>query len=407
VRRRLALTITAVSALCAVILGRPLPSLALTSTSYTTNVITAARITSGQTWESTSGCQVGVGSGYEYRCAFEFDISIPSTAKITSAMLKLKKIAGPGCFASDCPVDISAYAGNGTANLPADLSAGTLARIFSPDGSFQALDVAADLQARVSNGLDWIGYRLSRDSSSTHNPDVQEFDVSGTTRATLAVSYVAQPVDVTVHLGGSATGVVTSNIGGISCGEFCTATFEYAEPVTLTAQPAAFTIFQGWQGGECDGISDPVCQFIVPALDMTTTANFLYLGPPASAPPNPTPTMFQITPPPLTPPPLTAPPSGAPRPTGPAPTGGPAPTVAPVPTDVIASDGTIITPPPPTLPPGVTPAPTILGLGADAGQAGASGGIPLPLVILLILVLGGAVGGGVYWYTKRQRAAAP
>jgi hypothetical protein len=78
------------------------------------------------------------------------------------------------------------------------------------------------------------------------------------------------------------------------------------------------------------------------------------------------------------------------------------------PTGVIASDGTMITPPPSTLPPSVTPAPTILGLGeGDASDAGSSGGIPLPIVIVLILVLGGVVGGGVYWFTKRQQASAP
>lgn len=262
------------------------------------------------------------------------------------------------------------------------------------------MDVSADLQARVSNGLDWIGYDMRRDSSSKHSPDVQDFDISGATRVTLSVSYVAQPVDVTVHIGGSGSGVVVSSPGGISCGEFCTDTFEYAEPVTLTAQAADFSLFDHWQGGECDGMTDSVCQFIVPALNMDTTAVFTDIGTPVSPPPGPTPvpTPAQLTPPPLTPAP-TSRPSGGPVPTGAAP--GTA-----TPTDVIASDGTVITPAP-TLAPGATPAPTIVGLDDDTTGAGTSGGLPLPLVIVVILVLGAAVGGGVYWFTKKQQAGTP
>lgn len=393
--RRLAVALIAFGLVAFAPVATPDVALASSDASYTTDVtVGASRTLPSGSFGFSDGCQVGYSGTTEYRCAFEFAISIPSTAKIEAATLAVRKTGG-NCGLG-CPVDVFAYNGNGNDDL-ADVSQGSLVRILTPSGSVQQLDVSADLQARVTNGLDWIGYRMSRNSSSTTNPDVQDFAISGTDRVTLNVSYVAQPVDVTVHLGGLGDGVVTSSPSGISCGEYCTATFEWAEPVTLTAEAQNGGNFSHWEGGECDGSSNPVCQFIVPPLNMETTAVFTTVGPPASVPPSPTPapTPKQLTPPPL--------PTGQPS-SGPGQTGAPAPTGAP-PTDVIASDGTIITPPPPTLPPGVTAAPTILGLDSP-GDAGASGGVPLPLVILLILVLGGAVGGGVYWYTKRRQAGA-
>lgn len=392
--RRLAVALIALGMIAGAPLARPDVVRASSSDSYTTDVtVGASRSLPSGSFGFSDGCQVGNTGAVEYRCAFEFAVSIPSTAKITAATIAIRKTAG--CGAANCPVDVFAYDGNGNSDL-GDVSQGSLVRIFSPSGSVQNLDVSADLQARVTNGLAWVGYRMARNSSSTKT-EVQDFAISGTDRVTLNVSYVAQPVDVTVHLGGLGDGVVTSSPAGIACGEFCTATFEYAEPVTLTADPQNGGSFSHWEGGECDGSSNPICEFIVPALNVDTTAVFNSIGPPISQPP-PTATPPQLTPPPLTPTPSSRA-SG-----GPAATGAGAPTSV-APTDVIASDGTVITPVPPTLAPGATPAPTIVGLG-DV-PADAAGGLGLPVVILLILVLGGVVGGGVYWFTKRRQAAAP
>lgn len=382
----------------AVSLSAPATSLAATTTAYTANNTTGASRTlpNGQ-FGYSDGCEVGYSGSTEFRCAFEFPLSIPSTAKILSAKLKIQKTAG--CpYSTDCLVDVYAYEGNGSSDL-ADVTAGSLVRIYNPNGSALDMDVSADLQARVTNGISSIGYNLRRDPGNTHNPDTQDFSISGSTQVSLTVSYIAQPVDVNVYLAMTevgAGGTVTSSPAGIDCGQACSATFEYAEPVTLTATPIAGASFVAWTHGpqECQGSNNPVCSFIVPALNLDIEATFTAPGPPPpTGPPVPTPSN-------VTPPPHTALPTGAPKPTA-----GPGPTNGPAATDVIASDGTVITPPPPTLAPGVTPGPTILGLGDDADQAGASGGIPLPIVIALILVLGGLVGGGVYWYTKRQQAS--
>jgi hypothetical protein len=392
--RRLAVALIAFGMVAGAPIAAPGAARAASDDSYTTTVtVGASRTLPSGSFGFSDGCQVGYSGTTEYRCAFEFDISIPSTAKITAATVSIRKTSG-NC-AQDCPVDLFGYNGNGSDDL-ADVSSGSLVRIFTPTSSTMILDVAADLQARISNGLDWIGYRMARNASSPHNPDVQNFDMTGADRVRLNVSYVAQPVDVTVTLGGLGQGIVTSSPSGIACGEDCTETFEWSEPVTLTADPQNGGTFSHWEGGECDGLSNPVCEFIVPPLNMETTAVFNAIGPPISPPPNatPMPTPKQLTPPPL--------PTGQAT-SGPGGTTAPAPTSV-APTDVIASDGTIITPPPPTLAPGVTAAPTILGL--DSPGAGASGGVPLPLVIVLILVLGGLVGGGVYWWSKRQQVSS-
>jgi hypothetical protein len=257
-------------------------------------------------------------------------------------------------------------------------------------------NVTGLVQARVSNGDDWMGFNLTRSNTSTRNPDTQSFDISGSDRVKLTLTYVVHPVDVTVHLGGLGQGTVTSNPTGIDCGDTCMWWFEYSEPLTLTANPQNGGTFSHWDGGDCDGSTDPVCSFLVPATFFEATAVFDPIGPPISAPPNatPAPTAPQLTPPP-----------SAKASTGPVQTLGPGETVV-APTDVIASDGTVITPAPPTQAAVASgAAPTIVGL--DEGDAGApGGGVPLPLLIVLILILGAAVGGGVYWYTKRQQASA-
>jgi hypothetical protein len=278
---------------------------------------------------------------------------------------------------------------------------------FTPTSSTRALDVTGQVQALVSNGDSWVGYRLSSSASATRT-DPQAFDMTGANRVTLSLSYVSLPVDVIVHLGGLGDGTVTSNPAGIDCPGTCTWWFEYTEPVTLTASPQNGGSFSHWEGGDCDASTNPICSFQAPATFFESTAFFDPIAPPVSQPPGATPTPAQLTPPPLP----TAHASTGPLPTGAparttAPTGGPAPTLGPAPTDVIASDGTIITPPPPTLAPGATPAPTIVGLDGGAGDAATTGGVPLPLLIVLVLVLGGVVGGGVYWFTKRRQDAAP
>jgi hypothetical protein len=54
------------------------------------------------------------------------------------------------------------------------------------------------------------------------------------------------------RMGVGGNGTVTSNPGGINCGNVCQAEFTEGTSVTLTAQPASGSSFSGWNGA-CSG----------------------------------------------------------------------------------------------------------------------------------------------------------
>jgi hypothetical protein len=78
---------------------------------------------------------------------------------------------------------------------------------------------------------------------------------------------------------GPGTGSVRSSPAGIDCGVDCSERYAPGTVVTLTAEPAPGSTFEGW-GGSCSGTS-LVCQLIMDT-DRTATATFA-LSPPAGA----------------------------------------------------------------------------------------------------------------------------
>jgi uncharacterized repeat protein (TIGR02543 family) len=58
---------------------------------------------------------------------------------------------------------------------------------------------------------------------------------------------------LTISKNGSGSGTVTSNPVGVDCGLDCEETYNYSTIVTLTAIPAAGSIFSGWSGAGCSG----------------------------------------------------------------------------------------------------------------------------------------------------------
>ena len=78
--------------------------------------------------------------------------------------------------------------------------------------------------------------------------------------ATVTTSVTTTSVTLTVNLGGTGSGMVTSDPPGIDCGDDCTEELPIGTPVTLIASPAEGSVFTGWSNVECSG-TDP-CNFL-------------------------------------------------------------------------------------------------------------------------------------------------
>lgn len=68
---------------------------------------------------------------------------------------------------------------------------------------------------------------------------------------------------------GTGSGTVTSSPQGINCGSICSASFEQNGVVTLTASPAAGSVFEGWTG-------DPDCSDGRVTLDTGKSCNAVF-----------------------------------------------------------------------------------------------------------------------------------
>jgi hypothetical protein len=94
---------------------------------------------------------------------------------------------------------------------------------------------------------------------------------------------------LTVSKAGTGSGTITSAPAGIDCGATCTASFEQASTVTLTAAPATGSTFAGWSGAGCSGTA--TCAVTMSAAQ-SVTATFALVPAPGPTPgpaPGPTP----------------------------------------------------------------------------------------------------------------------
>jgi len=76
---------------------------------------------------------------------------------------------------------------------------------------------------------------------------------SGSNGTLQRIVELTQSFALTVNRTGTGTGTVVSAPAGISCGSVCSQTFGMGATVTLTATPAAGSVFTGWSGGGCSG----------------------------------------------------------------------------------------------------------------------------------------------------------
>src|SRR5438034_1130912 len=134
----------------------------------------------------------------------------------------------------------TAGAGAGTVtSTPAGIDCGTACSASYTSGTVVTL-TATPVVGSVFTG--WSGA-----TCTGTGPCTVSLTVATTVTATFTPSFV-----LTVTTAGAGAGTVTSTPAGIDCGATCSASYT-SETVTLTATPAAGSVFTGWSGGACTG----------------------------------------------------------------------------------------------------------------------------------------------------------
>jgi hypothetical protein len=112
--------------------------------------------------------------------------------------------------------------------------------------------------------------------------------VSPYTEEVCATSAV-DSVTVTVGKSGTGTGTVTSSPTGINCGASCSMAVTPGTLVTLTATPAAGSVFSGWSGAGCTGTGP--CSF---ATNSSAAVTATFSPAPVTTPPSVPPTTYAL-----------------------------------------------------------------------------------------------------------------
>jgi hypothetical protein len=94
---------------------------------------------------------------------------------------------------------------------------------------------------------------------------------SGSNGTVQRLTEIGQSFTLTVTRAGTGSGTVTSAPAAIDCGSVCVNTFGAGAVVSLTATPAAGSVFAGWSGGGCSGTSTCV---VTVAAATSVTATF-------------------------------------------------------------------------------------------------------------------------------------
>src|SRR5439155_13732830 len=91
-----------------------------------------------------------------------------------------------------------------------------------------------------------------------------------TSATTVTATFDVPTFTLTVSKAGTSDGMVTSTPAGITCGASCAGSYASGTAVSLTAAPAAASVFTGWSGG-CTGTGS--CTAALSAAT-TVTATF-------------------------------------------------------------------------------------------------------------------------------------
>jgi alpha-tubulin suppressor-like RCC1 family protein len=87
----------------------------------------------------------------------------------------------------------------------------------------------------------------------------------------VTAAFALKTFTLSVGKSGVGSGTVTSDLSGINCGTACSSDYVINTSVTLTASPAANSVFLGWTG--CDSASSTTCTVLMSAAK-SVTANF-------------------------------------------------------------------------------------------------------------------------------------
>jgi hypothetical protein len=93
--------------------------------------------------------------------------------------------------------------------------------------------------------------------------------MDGDTAVTATFDFIPETLSVSEQ--GDGKGTVTSSPAGIDCGATCAHIYPQGTSVTLTAAPAAGSIFAGWSGAGCSGTGTCV---VAMSADTSVTASF-------------------------------------------------------------------------------------------------------------------------------------
>ncbi|MGH7893978.1 MAG: InlB B-repeat-containing protein [Candidatus Binatia bacterium] len=169
--------------------------------------------------------------------------SVTATFAIQSVTLTVSK-AGTGSGA--------------VTSTPAGINCGTTCSSPFPSGTSVTLSASPTAGSTFSG---WSGGGCAGTGTCAVSPSAA---------TTVTATFALQQVNLTVNKTGTGSGTVNSTPSGIACGTTCSWSYPSGTTLTLSASPAAGSVFSGW-GGPCSGTG--TCTVSLSAAT-TVTATF-------------------------------------------------------------------------------------------------------------------------------------
>ena len=168
--------------------------------------------------------------------------------------------------------------------------------VMDADGSNETLLFDGDASHVVTFGVDWSpdGNTILFSRFDNGNSDLFTIPASGGVLTQLTTDGHRDEIpawgslaayDLSVSRAGSGSGTVSGGSGAIACGSTCSASFDDASSVTLTATAAAGSTFTGWSGA-CSGTGSCIVSMLGDRAVTATFATPSSGGGGSSAPPN-------------------------------------------------------------------------------------------------------------------------